>query len=129
MQAAARPIAAPARDIRFDSLRGLLLVSMAINHLPSDLRVITDEGVGIVSSAEGFVFLSGVLAGFVYTRRLWREGASRLRAMTHVVTTVSHRFACLGSRCNLATWALYESAEDRHERRSFFRSRRDRNRD
>ena len=82
MQAAARPIAAPARDIRFDSLRGLLLVSMAINHLPSDLRVITDEGVGIVSSAEGFVFLSGVLAGFVYTRRLWREGAGRLRAMT-----------------------------------------------
>jgi hypothetical protein len=82
MQAAVRPIAAPARDIRFDSLRGLLLVSMAINHLPSDLRVITDEGVGIVSSAEGFVFLSGVLAGFVYTRRLWREGAGRLRAMT-----------------------------------------------
>jgi hypothetical protein len=55
---------------------------MAINHLPSDLRVITDQGAGIVSSAEGFVFLSGVLAGFVYTRRLWREGASRLRAMT-----------------------------------------------
>ena len=82
MQAVALPIAAPARDIRFDSLRGLLLVSMAINHLPSDLRVVTDQGVGIVSSAEGFVFLSGVLAGFVYTRRLWREGAGRLRAMT-----------------------------------------------
>jgi hypothetical protein len=82
MQAATRPIAAPARDIRFDSLRGLLLVSMAINHLPSDLRVVTDQGAGIVSSAEGFVFLSGVLAGFVYTRRLWREGASRLRAIT-----------------------------------------------
>jgi len=82
MQTVALPIAAPARDIRFDSLRGLLLVSMAINHLPSDLRVVTDQGVGIVSSAEGFVFLSGVLAGFVYTRRLWREGASRLRAMT-----------------------------------------------
>jgi hypothetical protein len=82
MQAAARPIAAPARDIRFDSLRGLLLVSMAINHLPSDLRAVTDQGVGIVSSAEGFVFLSGVLAGFVYTRRLWRDGASHLHATT-----------------------------------------------
>jgi hypothetical protein len=82
MQAVALPIATPARDIRFDSLRGLLLVSMAINHLPSDLRVVTDQGVGIISSAEGFVFLSGVLAGFVYTRRLWREGANRLRTMT-----------------------------------------------
>ncbi|HWZ94286.1 MAG TPA: OpgC domain-containing protein [Opitutaceae bacterium] len=92
MQAAARPIAAPARDIRFDSLRGLLLVSMAINHLPSDLRVVTDQGVGIVSSAEGFVFLSGVLAGFVYTRRLWREGASRLRAMTRHRAGVIYRW-------------------------------------
>jgi hypothetical protein len=82
MQVVAPSIAAPARDIRFDSLRGLLLVSMAINHLPSDLRTVTDQGVGIVSSAEGFVFLSGLLAGFVYTRRLWREGTSRLRAMT-----------------------------------------------
>jgi hypothetical protein len=82
MQAAASPIAPPARDIRFDSLRGLMLVSMAANHLPTDLRAVTDQGVGIVSSAEGFVFISGVLAGFVYTRRLWRDGASRLRATT-----------------------------------------------
>jgi hypothetical protein len=59
-----------------------MLVSMAANHLPSELRAITDQGVGIVSSAEGFVFLSGVLAGFVYTRRLLRDGASCLRATT-----------------------------------------------
>jgi hypothetical protein len=55
---------------------------MAVNHLPSELRAVTDQGVGIVSSAEGFVFLSGVLAGYVYTRRLWREGAGRLRTIT-----------------------------------------------
>ncbi len=82
MQDATRPIAPPARDIRFDSLRGLMLVSMAVNHLPSELRAVTDQGVGIVSSAEGFVFISGILAGFVYTRRLLRDGASRLRATT-----------------------------------------------
>lgn len=80
MQTVARPLVAPARDIRFDALRGLMLVSMAVNHLPSDLRTVTDEGVGIVSSAEGFVFLSGLLAGFVYTRRLWRDGPKKLRA-------------------------------------------------
>jgi len=70
---------APARDIRFDALRGLLLLSMTSNHLPTDLRILTDQGLGIVSSAEGFVFLSGLLAGLVYTRRLWRDGAGRLR--------------------------------------------------
>src|SRR5579884_2923132 len=77
---AAAPIAATAaRDIRFDALRGLMLLSMTSNHLPTDLRVVTDQGVGIVSSAEGFVFLSGLLAGIVYGRRLLRDGASRLR--------------------------------------------------
>jgi hypothetical protein len=106
MQAAARPIVAPARDIRFDSLRGLLLVSMAINHLPSDLRVITDEGAGIVSSAEGFVFLSGVLAGFVYTRRLWREGTSRLRAMTRHRAGVIYKWHLLAYFAGFAALAI-----------------------
>jgi hypothetical protein len=72
--------AASARDIRFDALRGLMLVSMTANHLPTELRVLTDQCVGIVSSAEGFVFLSGLLAGFVYTRRRRRDGAGGLRA-------------------------------------------------
>ena len=79
MPAAAPISATPARDIRFDALRGLMLLSMTSNHLPTDLRVLTDQGLGIVSSAEGFVFLSGLLAGFVYGRRLIRDGASRLR--------------------------------------------------
>ena len=71
--------AASARDIRFDALRGLMLVCMTANHLPTSLRAVTDEGVGIVSSAEGFVFLSGLVAGLVYGRRLIRDGAARLR--------------------------------------------------
>ncbi|MDE3084103.1 MAG: OpgC domain-containing protein, partial [Verrucomicrobiota bacterium] len=78
MQALLSP-AASVRDIRFDSLRGLMLLSMAINHLPSQLRSITDQSLGVFSSAEGFVFLSGLLAGYVYTRRLRRDGVSGLR--------------------------------------------------
>ncbi len=68
------------RDLRFDSLRGLMLVTMTINHLPSSVRAVTDESLGIFSSAEGFVFLSGLLAGFVYSRRLRRDGPAGLRA-------------------------------------------------
>jgi hypothetical protein len=66
------------RDLRFDSLRGLMLVTMTINHLPSSVRAITDESLGIFSSAEGFVFLSGLLAGLVYSRRLRRDGRAGL---------------------------------------------------
>jgi len=66
------------RDLRFDSLRGLMLVTMTVNHLPSSLRAITDESVGIFSSAEGFVFISGLLAGWVYSRRLRRDGPEAL---------------------------------------------------
>ncbi len=68
------------RDLRFDSLRGLMIVCMTINHLPSSLRAYTDESVGIFSSAEGFVFLSGLLAGWVYSRRLRRDGPAALKA-------------------------------------------------
>lgn len=62
------------RDLRFDSLRGLMLVIMTINHLPSLLSRFTDEPLGVFSGAEGFVFLSGLLAGLVYARRLRRDG-------------------------------------------------------
>jgi hypothetical protein len=74
----------PGRDLRLDSLRGLMLVTMTVNHLPSSLRLFTDESLGVFSSAEGFVFISGLLAGIVYTRRLRRDGPEGLReATTH----------------------------------------------
>ena len=66
------------RDLRFDSVRGLMLVCMAINHLPSALRFLTDESAGVFSAAEGFVLLSGIVAGWVYTRRLRRDGREAL---------------------------------------------------
>jgi len=67
------------RDLRFDSLRGLMIVAMTVNHLPSSLRAFTDGSLGIFSAAEGFVFLSGLLIGLVYARRLRRDGPAGLR--------------------------------------------------
>ena len=64
----------PARDIGIDSLRGLMLVGMAVNHIASLLQKFTDHPLGYTTSAEGFVFLSGFVAGLVYTRRRERLG-------------------------------------------------------
>jgi hypothetical protein len=66
------------RDLRFDSLRGLLLVCMTVNHLPTEMRFVTDQSLGLFSAAEGFVFLSGLIAGWVYTRKFRTAGADGL---------------------------------------------------
>lgn len=65
MPAALPPSASslPARDLRFDTVRGVLLLVMAINHVGSDLSRVLDQPFGFVSAAEGFVFLAGILAG------------------------------------------------------------------
>jgi hypothetical protein len=51
---------------------------MTVNHLPTGLRVLTDQSLGIFSAAEGFVFLSGLLAGWVYTRKFLKGGPEGL---------------------------------------------------
>lgn len=82
----------PARDLRFDSLRGLMLVCMTVNHLPSSGRFLTDKFFGIFSSAEGFVFLSGIMAGWVYTRRRRRDGSEALWKTTRGRATMIYRW-------------------------------------
>lgn len=66
------------RDVRLDALRGLMLVVIAIDHVPSMLRKFTYESLGFVSAAEGFVFLSGYVAGMIYTSLLLRAGQQEL---------------------------------------------------
>jgi hypothetical protein len=78
--ARARPRAPVAqRDLRLDTLRGFMLVAMAVNHLDTELRVLTDHAFGFVTTAEGFVFLSGLVAGLVYTRRTATAPAAQTR--------------------------------------------------
>lgn len=64
------------RDERIDSLRGLLIAIMAINHLNYFAPPISDysfQPFGFISAAEGFVFLSGLIAGVVYPRYCIRQ--------------------------------------------------------
>lgn len=41
----------------FDALRGLMLMLMTLAHLPTQAQVVTNQQLGSVSEAEGFVFL------------------------------------------------------------------------
>ncbi len=67
------------RDIGIDSLRGLLLVWMTANHLMGPVAEHTFQALGFISSIEGFVFISGIVAGMVYGRIGLNQGNLLLR--------------------------------------------------
>lgn len=52
-----------------DALRGLFLVWMTLTHLPTRFSELVNQPFGFVSSAEGFVFLSGLLVARLYIRQ------------------------------------------------------------
>ncbi|MBP1852635.1 OpgC family protein [Rhizobium halophytocola] len=61
-----------------DGMRGYFLVFMLINHLVFAgglwLVELNHRNLGFVEDAQGFVFLSGLLTGMVYSRRMMRDG-------------------------------------------------------
>src|SRR4029453_2529070 len=73
---ARQPHSASGRDERIDMLRGLAMLAVLVNHagIPSCYQALTVEGMGIVTGAEGFVLMSGVMVGLVYHRKLVRDG-------------------------------------------------------
>jgi len=83
--AAAPQKATATRDMRFDAIRGLLLISMTAVHVPTVVSQFMHEPLGFVGDAEGFIFLSACLAGLIYgktyretdwstmSQRVWRR--------------------------------------------------------
>jgi hypothetical protein len=67
------------RDVGLDAVRGLLLVAMTAVHLPGPVGRWVYQVLGYVSEAEGFVFLSGLVAGLTYSRVSYEKGRSVLR--------------------------------------------------
>ncbi|MGC4030115.1 MAG: OpgC domain-containing protein [Steroidobacteraceae bacterium] len=65
---------------QIDALRGLMLVLMTLTHMPTVLAESAGQPFGFVSAAEGFVLLSGFMAGMVYAARARREGGLRMRS-------------------------------------------------
>jgi hypothetical protein len=62
-----------------DALRGLMLVLMTVTHLPTRFSDPLGQPFGFVSAAEGFVMLSGLMAGMVYTAKQQRDGEEVMR--------------------------------------------------
>lgn len=64
------------RDSRLDLLRGYLIFAMVVDHMgrSSWLYAVTGGGQFVVSAAEGFVFLSGLVMGMVYQKVIHRDG-------------------------------------------------------
>jgi hypothetical protein len=62
-----------------DALRGLMLMLMATTHLPTRFANPFGQPFGFVSAAEGFVLLSGFMAGLVYTRRAQQQGEASMQ--------------------------------------------------
>ncbi|HKO13769.1 MAG TPA: OpgC domain-containing protein, partial [Acidobacteriaceae bacterium] len=58
-----------------DALRGLFLVWMTLTHLPTRFSNLVNEPFGFISSAEGFVFLSAMLIGRLYIRKMMADPA------------------------------------------------------
>src|SRR5581483_7644873 len=61
------------RILALDLIRGYFLLVIAINHIelyPNGYDLFTGKGRLFVSAAEGFFFMSGLLIGMVYRRRL-----------------------------------------------------------
>jgi hypothetical protein len=67
------------RDLRFDLLRGLAVVAMVVDHVGGDqswLYTITGGNRFLVSAAEAFVFISGLVMGIVYSSVVTRQGVA-----------------------------------------------------
>lgn len=67
------------RRNELDSLRGILLLLMALTHLPMGLTRFANQPLGFVSAAEGFVFLSAFLVGTIYTPLVLERGIGLVR--------------------------------------------------
>src|SRR5262245_63741600 len=76
MQTAGVYASAARRDVRIDWLRGLAMTCVIVNHskLSSLFSWFSYERFWIVTAAEVFVALSGIVIGTVYGRRLARDG-------------------------------------------------------
>jgi hypothetical protein len=64
------------RDLRIDFLRGFVFLLLFTSHFnyPSWFALIAWERIGVVSSAEVFILLAGVVTGAVYGKKLKTEG-------------------------------------------------------
>src|ERR1700736_342455 len=79
------------RRIELDAVRGLMLVWIALTHLPTSASAYVNQPFGFVSAAEGFIFLSALFTGRIYFRLAEHDG---YRAMTRKMWGRTLRLYC-----------------------------------
>ena len=62
------------RRLELDAVRGLMLVWIALTHLPTAASAYVNQPFGFVSAAEGFIFLSALFTGRIYFRMAEHDG-------------------------------------------------------
>jgi hypothetical protein len=62
------------RRLELDAVRGLMLVWIALTHLPTAASTYVNQPFGFVSAAEGFIFLSALFTGRIYFRMAEHDG-------------------------------------------------------
>ena len=62
------------RRLELDAIRGLMLVWITLTHLPTAASSYVNQPFGIVSAAEGFIFLSALFTGRIYFRMAEHDG-------------------------------------------------------
>src|ERR1700726_425740 len=62
------------RRLELDAVRGLMLGWIALTHLPTTASTYVNQPFGIVSAAEGFIFLSALFTGRIYFRMAEHDG-------------------------------------------------------
>lgn len=62
------------RRLELDAIRGLMLVWITLTHLPTGASNYVNQPFGFISAAEGFIFLSALFTGRIYSRMAEREG-------------------------------------------------------
>ncbi len=91
------------RDLRIDFMRGLIMIYLVVVHMEyfSLFSLFAWEHFAIVSSAEGFVMLSGIVVGMVYgkrsrengllptAKRLWQRAFKLYRVNVFVILSIA----------------------------------------
>jgi hypothetical protein len=70
---------ATGRIPQLDSLRGFLLLWMTLTHLPTRLSPYSNQMIGYVSAAEGFILLAAILVASIDRHAVEKDGAPAAR--------------------------------------------------
>lgn len=94
-----------------DGIRGILLFMMTINHLiwtsvgQTPIQLFTLQPFGQVGAAEGFILLSGLLAGMVYSSEKLSASQSRIKAFKRAFSIYRYHIITL-ALIVLFGWAM-----------------------